>query len=284
MFKIEKVEKLPWKRTRSGKKKKFFMYPENSIEHCAWVIVLFGKAYRITYSFKLNYFFVAQRVQRQNMVLDSLVQAFVHETIKHEYGSPVTSLVRLRVTGGCTDYFFKGKLDGTDVFIKASLSRMKTDPAKGGVLKNEYEKGLIASECPHFIRPLLYVNASTCEILVTPFIENLRLLEDLLVEDEAIPDWVSSQIADSAAWLKANNLVHRDIHSANIVVGNLPGQKSQVFITDLAFMTRINEEGNIVPINIEDEVRRIKKGAASKNDDEYFACILKRLRERNSPE
>ena len=87
-----------------------------------------------------------------------------------------------------------------------------------------------------------------------------------------------------AAWLKANGLVHRDIHSANIVVGNLPGQKSQVFITDLAFMTRINEEGNIVPINIEDEVRRIKKGAASKNDDEYFACILKRLRERNSTE
>jgi len=145
MLKIEKLDNLPWKRTRNGKKN-FFIYPENNINYCAWCIGLFGKAYRIKYSFKLNYFFVAQRVRRQNMVLDSLVQAFVYETIKHEYGSPVTSLVRYYATGSCTDYFFKGILNGTDVFIKASLSRMQADPSKGGVMKNEYEKGLIASE------------------------------------------------------------------------------------------------------------------------------------------
>ncbi|MBR5883218.1 MAG: hypothetical protein IKY97_07075 [Mailhella sp.] len=282
MFKIEKVEKLPWKRTRSGKKKMFLMYPENSLDYCSWVISLFGKAYRIKYSFKLNYFFIAQRVKRQNMILDSLVQAFVYETIKHEYGSPVTSLVRLQVTGGCTDYFFKGNLNGTDVFIKASLSRMKVDPALGGVLKNEYEKGLLAAECPYFVKPLLYVNASTCEILVTPFIENVRLLEELLVNDSDIPAWVEPQIVEAAEWLKANNLVHRDIHTANIVIGNLPGRETQVFINDLAFMAQKDCEGNIIPVNIESEVRKRKGTPELMNDDIQFSNILARLRKKSA--
>lgn len=281
MFKIEKIDNLPWKRTRNGKKN-FFIYPENTIDYCAWCIGLFGKTYRIKYSFKLNYFFVAQRVKRQNLVLDSLVQAFVYETIKHEYGSPVTSLVRLRVTGSCTDYFFKGKLNGTEVFIKASLSRMQADPAKGGVMKNEYEKGLIASECPYFIRPMLYVNASTCEILVTPFIENLQLLEELLVSEDDIPEWIEQQICEAAEWLKSKNLIHRDIHTANIVIGNLPGKPTQIFINDLAFMTQKDCSGNIVPINIESEVRRIKSSDELMNDDLQFSKILTRIRKKSA--
>lgn len=281
MFKIEKVDKLPWKRTRDGKKK-FLMYPENTLDYCAWVVSFFGKTFRIKYAFKLNYFFVAQRVQRQNKVLDSLVQAFVYETVKHESGHPITELERLRVTGGCTDYFFKGKLNDTKVFIKASLSRMNADPAKGGVLKNEYEKGLLASESPYFIKPVLYVHASTCEILVSPFIENLRLLEEFLVSGDEIPDWVEPQIREAAEWLKSHKLMHRDIHTANIVIGNLPGKDPQVFITDLAFMTHIDENGNTVPINIENEVCRIKKTADAMNDDIRFAYVLKRLNEKNS--
>jgi len=102
------------------------------------------------------------------------------------------------------------------------------------------------------------------------------------VSDDDIPEWIEPQICEAAEWLKSKNLVHRDIHTANIVIGNLPGKKTQIFINDLAFMTEKDCSGNIIPINIESEVRRIKGSDDRMNDDLQFSRIIDRLRKKSA--
>lgn len=142
-------------------------------------------------------------------------------------------------------------------------------------MENEYQKNMLLSECcPYFLKPIHYIQDLPCEILILPYIHNLRPLISILSGNEPAPEWIKSQLEDIADTLKAKKFVHRDIHGQNIVLGNIHGKPEQLFLIDCAFMTQIDNEGNIVPTNMENKIHHHLKDKTHTDDDFQFAQLL----------
>ncbi|MBQ4615947.1 MAG: hypothetical protein IJB29_04470, partial [Mailhella sp.] len=165
MFKIERVDDKRFANTR------FRLKGENSLDFCTYSLTLFGRTWRIKYSTKFNYFYLARQVRREHLMLDALSISYIRQIIQLETKKNLTSLERLNTIGCCTDFYFRGYLDGEEVFIKALLSRLTTDTQSGAAMQNEYDKSLLVSEeCRYVPKPLHYIQCLPCEIIITPFI------------------------------------------------------------------------------------------------------------------
>ena len=272
--------KIEYVKHQKSSGKLFSLLKKNSLDFCSYTITLFGMTFRIKYSSKFNYFYIVEQLKRERLMLDALSTSFVNHIIQETTKKQLTDLVRLNALGACSDYFLRGRLDGQDVFIKVVLTRVRTDADTGSSMQNEYEKGLLASaECRYFLKPLYHIQTSPCEILITPFIQNVRLLKNILNSPTPAPKWLRAQIVEVADFLKSKRLVHRDIHGANLVVGNLEHGKPQLFLNDCSFMTFLDDSGNYIPTPIEADVRKVKNDAGM-NDELCFANILKLLDEK----
>ncbi len=274
MLKIERVSD----KQMSGRW--FHIRNENSLDYCLCFLTFFGKTYRIKYSAKFNYFYITQQVRRERLLADALTLSFIHQLIQTETNKVLTSLERLKAPGGCGDFFLRGRLEGEDVFIKVTLTRLQTDTKTGGAMQNEYKKGVLTSaDCCYFLKPMYYIQSLPCEILITPFIQNLRTLNEILNDDAPAPEWIKKQLLEIQAFLKEKRLVHRDIHGANFVIGNLEHESPHVFLNDLAFMTRLDDNDNPMPLSIENDVRRIKS-KETRDDNACFAELLNAIDEK----
>ncbi|WP_458400657.1 hypothetical protein [Mailhella sp.] len=268
MLKIERIDDKRFNHLR------FRLTSENDLDVCAYILTLFGRTWRIKYSAKFNYFYIARQVRRERLMIDALSQSYLRQLIQMETGKKLTSLERLKTVGCCTDYYLRGCLDGEDVFIKALLSRMTTDSGSGGAMQNEYEKSLLVSqECRYVPKPLHYIQCLPCEIIITPFIQDLRPLQSLIDSEEPMPEWVYDQLKELAEYLHSKRLVHRDVNGGNVSVGRLNGEM-QLILNDLAYMTWLDENGNIVPTNLEKKVQKYIQPAYRQDDAFMFTGLL----------
>ena len=272
MLKIERIDDKRLNHLR------FRLTGENDLDVCTYTLTLFGRTWRIKYSAKFNYFYIARQVRRERLMIDALSQSYLRQLIQMETGKKLTSLERLKTVGCCTDYYLRGCLDGEDVFIKALLSRMTTDSGSGGAMQNEYEKSLLVSQdCRYVPRPLHYIQCLPCEIIITPFIQELRPLQSLIDSEEPMPEWVYDQLKELAEYLHSKRLVHRDVNGGNVSVGRLNGEM-QLILNDLAYMTWLDENGNIVPTNLEKKVQKYIQPAYRQDDAFMFAGLLDAVR------
>ena len=268
MLKIERIDDKRFNHLR------FRLTSENDLDVCTYILTLFGRTWRIKYSAKFNYFYIARQVRRERLMIDALSQSYLRQLIQMETGKKLTSLERLKTVGCCTDYYLRGCLDGEDVFIKALLSRMTTDSGSGGAMQNEYEKSLLVSqECRYVPKPLHYIQCLPCEIIITPFIQDLRPLQSLIDSEEPMPEWVYDQLKELAEYLHSKRLVHRDVNGGNVSVGRLNGEM-QLILNDLAYMTWLDENGNIVPTNLEKKVQKYIQPAYRQDDAFMFTGLL----------
>ena len=259
----------------------FHIRNENSLDCCKCFLTLFGKTFQIKYSSKFNYFYVAQQVRRERLMLDALTESFIHQLIPERTRKTLTSLERISTVGCSGDLYLRGKLDGEDVFIKVTLTRVQTDSGKGGAMQNEYEKGLLLSqECPYVLRPLYYIQCLPCAVLITPFLHHLRPLREVMAAEEPAPTWLRGQLEDLMEHLRARRLVHRDINGGNLSIGNRTNGPTQLFLHDLAYMTQLDEEGLPVPLNIEGKVQSDIQPVERQNDALCFAALLRTLDEK----
>ncbi len=208
-------------------------------------------------------------------MIDSLSMAFVRHILIDENKINLENLERIYTVGCSSDFYMKGSIEGDEVFIKVNTSRVQTDTKNSAAMQNEYEKSVLMSElCPYVPRPLYYIKCIPCEILVTPYIHNLRPLNDLIASHEPMPSWVMEQLNDLIDILKSNRLVHRDINGGNISVGNLKNGETQLFLNDLAYMTYLDDKGNPIPTNVENKVVFSMDGP---NFDELLSRIRKKM-------
>lgn len=89
------------------------------------------------------------------------------------------------------------------------------------------------------------------------------------------PSYLREQIVEIALYLKGKHLLHRDISGSNLVVGNLEGKDSQLFLIDCAYMTFLDDEGKIIPTPIENCARLHARSQDAQ--DRAFAGILAKL-------
>lgn len=175
--------KITYEKNKKYSKKCFAIHSENSPRYSSCFITLFWKTIHIKYSSKFNYFYVAKQARRDHEILDALVMCFITDIIQERTKKSISSLVKITEgeIGHSNDYIFRGTLDGQDVFMKVILSRLSADSPDDPVMQNEYEKTfLAASECPYFVKPLYYIRHSKCEILISPFIQNIRTFNDIM--------------------------------------------------------------------------------------------------------
>ncbi|WP_446423792.1 hypothetical protein, partial [Mailhella sp.] len=178
-------------------RKCFSIHHENAPTYSSCFITLFWKTIHIRYSSKFNYFYIAKQVRRDHEILDSLSMCLITTIIQERTKKSPSSLVKITegAIGHSNDYIFRGNLDGEDVFIKVILSRLNADSPDKGVMQNEYEKTLLASlECPHFVKPLHYIHFSKCEILISPFIQNIRPLYNVMQSSYPPPLYIREQL------------------------------------------------------------------------------------------
>lgn len=252
----------------------FHIHEVNSLEFCSYIITVFGRTFQIKYSSKLNYFYIAQQVRRNRLMIDSLSMAFVRHILIDENKIKLENLERIHTVGCSSDFYMKGSIGGEEVFIKVNTSRVQTDTKNSAAMQNEYEKSVLRSElCTYVPKPLYYIKCVPCEILITPYIHNIRPLNDLISSEEPMPSWVVDQLNDLIDLLKRNRLVHRDINGGNISVGNLSNGAPQIFLNDLAYMTYLDDDGNPIPTNVENKVDFSEDGP-------NFDCLLNRIREK----
>lgn len=269
MFKIERIAAPNLAKTR------FRLKSVNNLDFCTVTLTLFGRTWRIKYSAKFNYFFIARQVRRERLMIDALSQSYLRQIIQLETGKKLTSFERLNTVGCCTDYYFRGCLDGQDVFVKALLSRLATDTGTGPAMLNEYEKSvLLSEECRYVPKPLHYIQCLPCEIIITPFIQNIRPLQFFIDREAPIPTWMYDQLKEIAGYLSSKRLVHRDLNGSNISVGSIAGGTPQLFLNDLAYMTWLDDNGNVVPTNLEKKVQKYIQPAYRQNDEFMFNQLL----------
>ena len=269
MFKIERIAAPNLAKTR------FRLKSVNNLDFCTVTLTLFGRTWRIKYSAKFNYFFIARQVRRERLMIDALSQSYLRQIIQLETGKKLTSFERLNTVGCCTDYYFRGCLDGQDVFVKALLSRLATDTGTGPAMLNEYEKSvLLSEECRYVPKPLHYIQCLPCEIIITPFIQNIRPLQFFIDREAPIPTWMYDQLKEIAGYLSSKRLVHRDLNGSNISVGSIAGGTPQLFLNDLAYMTWLDDNGNVVPTNLEKKVQKYIPPAYRQNDEFMFNQLL----------
>jgi len=274
MLKIERVD------DKKSRHLRFRLTSENGLDVCSYILTIFGRTWRIKYSAKFNYFYIARQVRRDRLMIDALSQSYLRQLIQMETGKKLTSMERLQTVGCCTDFYLRGCLDGEDVFIKALLSRMTTDSGSGGAMQNEYEKSLLVSqECRYVPKPLHYIQCLPCEIIITPFIQDLRPLQSLINSNEPMPEWVYDQLKELAEYLHSKRLVHRDVNGGNVSIGRINGEM-QLILNDLAYMTWLDENGNIVPTNLEKKVQKYIQPAYRQDDDFMFTGLLNAVRAR----
>ncbi|MBQ4076693.1 MAG: hypothetical protein IJD65_03320 [Mailhella sp.] len=269
MFKIERIAAPNLAKTR------FRLKSVNNLDFCTVTLTLFGRTWRIKYSAKFNYFFIARQVRRERLMIDALSQSYLRQIIQLETGKKLTSFERLNTVGCCTDYYFRGCLDGQDVFVKALLSRLATDTGTGPAMLNEYEKSvLLSEECRYVPKPLHYIQCLPCEIIITPFIQNIRPLQFFIDREAPIPTWMYDQLKEIAGYLSSKRLVHRDLNGSNISVGSIAGGTPQLFLNDLAYMTWLDDNGNVVPTNLEKKVQKYIQPAYRQDDEFMFNQLL----------
>ncbi|MBR6625410.1 MAG: hypothetical protein IKL01_04295 [Mailhella sp.] len=279
MLKIERIDAPEFSNTH------FRMKPENGMDYCYYILTIFGRTWRITYSSKFNYFYMMRQIRRERLMIDALSQSYLRQLIQMETGKKFSSFERLSTVGQCTDYYFRGCLDGEDVFIKALLSRMATDTGTGPAMQNEYEKSLLFSEECRFVpKPLHYIQSLPCEIIITPFIQDIRPLQSYLTDSAPIPRWIYDQLKEVAELFKVKRVIHRDINQGNIATGRLAGGELQLFVNDLAYMTWLDENGNVVPTNLEKKVQKYIQPAYRQDDEHMFNWLLNAIRAKLEPE
>ena len=249
--------------------KKEFDFPFHTL-----LITLFGRTWRISWSGR--YAFVETQMRCQ---LDALTQAFVAQTIEQKTGQPLRAFTRLSTGGKSTDFYFKGDLDGTPIFVKTAFTGWKKDLEEGDtVLSNEFAKGrLLAALSPHFVAPLYYFNCFPCEILISPLLENAETLISFTPRSAEEFDWIAEQVRAIQTLLTEQKLAHRDVQESNFVIGSLNGQEPRLFLTDLAFMKRTDGPDTELPPALDRAFLRIVR---RENDDGAFEAMLERLRAR----
>jgi len=269
MLKIERIGDTRFNHLR------FRLTSETSLDYCSYVLTLFGRTWRIKYSSKLNYFFMARQIRKQHFVLEGLAISYLHLFIQLKTNKTIADFQRLNTGGGGADFFFRCSLDGEDVFIKVILGRIQSDNKNDPVMENEYKyNAMLSKDSPYILKPIHYIQDLPCEILIMPFIHNMRPLISILSGNEPAPEWIKSQLEDIAETLKSKKLVHRDIHGQNIVLGSIHGKPEQLFLIDCAFMTQVDNEGNIVPTNMENKISHHLKDKTHTDDDFQFAQLL----------
>lgn len=273
MFKIERIDDKRLANIR------FRLKSENNIDFCTYFLTIFGRTWRIKYSSKFNYFYIARQVRRERLMIDALSQSYLRQIIQLETGKKLSSLERLNTVGCCTDYYFRGCLDGQDVFVKALLSRLATDTGTGAAMQNEYEKSMLLSEeCRYVPKPLHYIQCLPCEIIISPFIQDLKSLQHFIDRDAPIPAWIYDQLKELVDYLQSKKLVHRDVNGCNISVGKIEGGKYQIFLNDLAYMTWLDENGNVIPTNLERKVQKYIQPAYRQDDAFMFGQLLEAVK------
>lgn len=202
----------------------------------------------------------------------------ITDIIQEKTQKTLSSLTKLTEgeTGHSNDYIFRGILDDQEVFIKVILGRLSADTPDVGAMQNEYEKGLIvSSECPYFLKPLHYIRFSKCEILITPFIQNIRTVHEIIHFSSSAPEFLKKQISETALYLKNKCLLHRDLNVNNMVIGNIKNKETQFFLIDCAFMAFLDSEGNIIPTPIESCIQNRPRNLS--DEEKTFCHILEQL-------
>ncbi|WP_446423698.1 hypothetical protein [Mailhella sp.] len=250
--------------------KKEFQFPFHVL-----LVTLFGRTWRISFSFKGDYSFVETQMRAQ---LDALAQSFVAQAIELKTQKPLRSFVRLSTGGKSTDFYFKGDLDGTPIFVKTALTGWKQELDEGDtVLSNEYRKGRMAAALsPHFVEPLYWFNGFPCEILIFPFLKGARTLFEVAPKNEEEYEGLASQVRAIQNFLKTHGLVHRDIQETNFLFGSLNGQEPSLFLVDLTFMKRADGDDELPPALDRAFLRIVRR----KDDEGAFEAILERLKAR----
>lgn len=207
-------------------------------------------------------------------MIDSLSIAFVRHILIDENKINLDYLERIYTVGCSSDFYMKGSINGEDVFIKVNTSRVQTDTKNTAAMQNEYEKSMLLSElCMYVPKPLYYIKCIPCEILITPYIHNIRPLNDVIRSDDPMPSWVLDQLDDLMHLLESKRLVHRDINGGNISIGNLQNGETHLFLNDLAYMTFLDDDGHPVPTNVENKV-------VSPDDKPCFESLLHLVRNK----
>jgi hypothetical protein len=252
--------------------KKEFHFPFH-----VFLVTLFGRTWRISLSLKGDYSFVETQTRAQ---LDALAQSFVALAIEQKTQKPLRSFVRLSTGGKSTDFYFKGDLDGTPIFVKTAFTGWKQELDEGDtVLNNEFLKGRMASALsPHFLEPLYWFHCFPGEILIFPFLEDARTLFEIRPQSKEEFEHMAAQVREIQNFLTEHRLVHRDIQETNFLFGRLPGQEPRLFLTDLTFMKRVDGDSEL-PAALDRAFLRIVR---RKDDTGSFEAMLERLRERSN--
>lgn len=264
MFYLQR-EKAPARQFFGWKKE--FSFPFHSL-----LVTLFGCTWRISWTSR--YAFVETQMRCQ---LDALTQAFVAQTIEQKTGKPLRAFSRLSTGGRSTDFYFKGDLDGTLIFVKTAFTGWKKELDEGDtVLSNEFAKGrLLAALSPHFVEPLYYFNCFPCEILISPLLEQAETLISFTPKSSKEFHWIAEQVRTIQALLTEQKLAHRDVQESNFVIGRLNGQEPRLFLTDLAFMKSMDGPDSDLPPALDRAFLRI---VHRENDEGAFEAMLERLR------
>ncbi|MBR6673361.1 MAG: hypothetical protein IKL39_01360, partial [Mailhella sp.] len=75
MLKIERIDAPEFSNTR------FRMKPENGMDYCYYILTIFGRTWRITYSSKFNYFYMVRQIRRERLMIDALSQSYLRQLI-----------------------------------------------------------------------------------------------------------------------------------------------------------------------------------------------------------
>ena len=228
----------------------YFSFRSEEFYDCSAVkITLFGKTFRIKYSKKFNYFLIAYKtiqqekdLARQRFLTGSLAQVVLEQALAKE-GISVSDMEFLPVEGKSPTFVFKALYEDKPCFIKLHIHA--TPPSKKSIisqLRKEYENGLLFSECPYCLSPIIYLEFQKFEILVTPLIQNTITLHDYTRKKGNIPEKYLLQLQETRNYMKINNLAHGDLHGINILIGNVYNEEHQLYIIDFSHAKKFNSE------------------------------------------
>ncbi len=232
MIKIERV--------KDSEGSNFSFYTEELPDCMAFRITFFGKTFRILFSKKFDYFFIARKtIKNETAITNTKVllgdlASFILEQALEKEGLHIHNLNSLLTYGISPTFNFRGELDGKSVFIKLHISSSNTQN-RPSFLRTEYENGtLFSSICPYGLKPITYLELPRLEILITPFVENALTLHDAIHNGKDLQEEYFIQIQEAKEYMNKNYLAHGDLHANNILIGTINGDtKRKIYIIDL---------------------------------------------------